>query len=245
MHELSDLASEDKKVPKVVIAGVADAAQELVPADGPVARRILQVPVPRMSRTQLEEIVFRGSKLLRLNFAPEACSAITSASDGFPFYTHHFAQHAVQQARRRSSARHVESVTFDDYELSLETAIDYAHLQLGKPYLRAVEPTRGRQVRKEVLEALAEHGQSVVSVDELRTEYLRLFPSSPGAAESGFIQRPLRELVQDYGLLTEIPGEGNRANLYRFRDPLMRAYVRLHRQYPHLRALHRDEVLAG
>jgi hypothetical protein len=245
MHELSDRASHDPKITKIVIAGVADEAHELVPIDGPITRRVQEVHVPTMSAAQLGDILDRGSKLLNLSFDPQARAEIVAASDGFPFYTHHFAYYAVEEARWRADNGLAQTISLDDYHRSLEEAIEQAHLHLTKPYLQAIESTRGPQTRKKVLEALASTERWVASLSEIRESYLNRHPNDAAARQSGFFQKPIGQLVGEYRLLTELRNRGNEGSLYRFRDPLMRAYVRLHSEHPGLMHTHRDEVFAG
>jgi Holliday junction resolvasome RuvABC ATP-dependent DNA helicase subunit len=245
MHELSDRASENKEVTKIAIAGIADAAQELVPSSGPITRRVQEIHVPTMSKAQLADILNRGAKLLGIIFDDDARKAIVAASDGFPFYAHHFAFYAVEEARLHSPTGLAKTVSLDDYQRSLEEAIEQAHLHLTNPYLRAIESSRGPQTRKRVLEAVANTGRRVSSLNDIRESYLRRHPDDASARQAGFFQRPIRELVQQYGLLVELRQASNEGPLYRFRDPLMRAYVRLHALHPGLIPIHRDEVLAG
>jgi Cdc6-like AAA superfamily ATPase len=244
MHELSDLSGEDEEMSKIVIAGVASNSKELLPRDPQVRRRVQDINVPPMSEEQLRDILRRGSKLLNVNFSDHAREAIVQASDGFPFYTHHFAFHAVEEARAKSASGQAERITIEDFEVALEEALSQVQLQLTTSYLRAVEPTRSKQLRKRILEALASCPNRVASLSEIRAVYLEKNPDDEGARKSGFFQKPLAELVGQYGILVERRPEGADTPLYGFTDPLMRAYIRLYEKHPELIPIRRDEVFA-
>jgi hypothetical protein len=246
MHELSDRAAIDSQMTKLVVSGVAEAADQLVPTEGPVARRVYQLRVPRMTDDELIEILERGSRLLRLGFADNASKAIVRASDGFPYYTHVFAYHAVERARKRLSGNRVEHVTYPDWELSLDAALQGAELRLTKPYIGAIEPSNAPQLRKKILEALAELPRFSGTLAEIRESYLDLFRDDREAHRSGYFQQPLRELSEDFAMLRVLPPEApNQGSPYGFRDPLMRSFVRLHRLHPHLIELSRANLLAS
>jgi hypothetical protein len=245
MHELSDLSTGDKEMTKIVIAGVAGDSKELLPRDPQVRRRVRDVHVPPMSDDQLNDILDRGSKLLKINFSDPARGAIVESSDGFPFYTHHFAFHAVEEARVKSLSGQAERITIEDFKVALEEALDQVQLPLGNSYLSAIEPTRSRQVRKRILEALASCEGRVATLSEIREVYLVKNPDDSVAREKGFFQRPLRQLVEAYGILVERRPEGAKAPpLYGFADPLMRAYIQIYEQHPELIPIRRDEVFA-
>lgn len=244
MHELSDLSTDDKEMTKIVIAGVASSSKELLPRDPQVRRRVQDVHVPPMSDEQLRDILHRGSKLLKVNFSDAARDAVVQASDGFPFYTHHFAFHAVEEARAKSLGGQAERITIEDFGVALEEALDQVQLQLSTSYLRAVEPTRSRQLRKRILEALASCPNRVATLSEIREVYLVKNPDDTAARQRGFFQDPLGRLVEQYGILVERRPEGTNAPLYGFTDPLMRAYILLYEQHPELIPIRRDEVFA-
>ncbi len=218
---LSDRKPGDRSRIKLVIAGIPSAAESLVSADESVHRRFVQIHVRRMSHDELQRILERGGAKLGMTFDPDAARLIVHYSDGYPYYTHLLALHAVRAARRRRSA----VVTPTDFQAGLDGAISDCLLELQRSYERAVETTGTVRARRSVLEGIARHGDTEIPFSAIRAEFIREHPTYSGKPVN-FLSNAIGKLKDD-GVLADRGRAKSTSNKYRFRNPLMRNYIRM------------------
>jgi hypothetical protein len=72
----------------MVLVGVADAVDQLISEHRSIERSLVQVPMPRMSRDELNEIIQKGFFYATMTIAKEAAEEIISLSNGLPHFTH-------------------------------------------------------------------------------------------------------------------------------------------------------------
>jgi ATPase family associated with various cellular activities (AAA) len=83
MKSFSDRAAEyGVDAPKVILAGIPKASEDLIKLDGATARRTAQIEVPRMPPSEIDQILVRGENKLGIEFAGLARDRIIQFSDG-------------------------------------------------------------------------------------------------------------------------------------------------------------------
>lgn len=141
----------DHAVPStLVLVGVARSIGELVGEHASIVRALVQIEMPRMSATELAEILAKGCEQARLLPPhPAAVEEITTLSEGLPHYTHllglHAGQHAVQDDR--------DTITSEDVRRAIPKAVD-RHTILDA-YQQATRSARKDALFAEVLLACA------------------------------------------------------------------------------------------
>lgn len=141
----------DEVIPAtVILVGVADNVDELVREHASVERAIVQVRMPRMSESELADIVVNGLKAVDMSAHRAAVEHITTMSQGLPHYTHLLAQNAAASAVSGQSS----VVGIFDVDSAIETAIHRAQESIRDLYYRATFSTRNN-IYKEVLLACA------------------------------------------------------------------------------------------
>lgn len=235
-------AMSDHAVPSTfVLVGVADSIGELIGEHESVARALVKVHMPRMSRRELREILQRGCEHAQITITDEAADRITVLSRGLPHFTHLLAVHAGQ----RAVAEDRSEITQTDVFASLKPAVTQ-HLIEGD-YVRATHSAHQDNLFGPVLLACA-----LAPQDQF------------GFFTAGAIRGPLRVVA---GRHLEIPAFARHLNqflqaergavlqrtgsprkyLYRFRDPILQTYVILnalaHDQIPEGEL--RDQVTQG
>lgn len=211
----------DHAVPStLVLVGVARSIGELVGEHASIVRALVQIEMPRMSATELAEILAKGCKQARL-LTPHSAAVeeITTLSEGLPHYTHllglHAGQHAVQDDR--------DTITSADVRRAIPKAVD-RHTILDA-YQQATRSARKDALFAEVLLACA------------------LAPKNQlGFFTSGSIRAPLEVIA---ARKIDIPAFSNhlsqflepargavlqregssRRYFYRFSDPIFQPYV--------------------
>jgi hypothetical protein len=80
----------------IILVGVADSVESLIQEHQSVERALVQIRMPRMSKNELDEIIDKGLKTIRLNIKDDAKNRISALSQGLPHYTHLLSLHAAQ-----------------------------------------------------------------------------------------------------------------------------------------------------
>lgn len=135
----------------IILVGVADNVDDLVKEHASVARAIVQVRMPRMSASELADIVSNGLASVSMDADETTIDKITMLSQGLPHYTHLLAQHAAVSAVSRDS----NSVTPCDVEKAIDRAVHQAQESIRELYYRATYSTRDNNLYKQILLACA------------------------------------------------------------------------------------------
>lgn len=203
----------------LVLVGVARSIGELVGEHASIVRALVQIEMPRMTMSELAEILSTGCQRAGLTAMPDAVHDITALSEGLPHYTHLLGLHAGQSAVQDDRTE----VTAADVRRAIPKAVD-RHTILSD-YQRATRSARKDALFSQVLLACA------------------LAPKNQlGFFTSGAIRDPLAVIA---GRRIEIPAFSNhlsqflepergavlqregssRRYFYRFSDPIFQPYV--------------------
>lgn len=96
--ETLQMLSDQQVAATVIIVGVADSIQELLSEHSTIEPALVQVHMPRMSPSELQEIVRRALSFVEMSIEDEALDLITRISSGLPHFTHLIAQIAARAA---------------------------------------------------------------------------------------------------------------------------------------------------
>jgi hypothetical protein len=224
MKSFSDRAAEyGVDAPKVILAGIPKASEDLIKLDGATARRTAQIEVPRMPPSEIDQILVRGENKLGIEFAGLARDRIIQFSDGFPYYTHLIALHCARQALKDGR----REVWLEDFDAALDAILADCDLELRSTYDSAVETSGEVQLRKSVMEAIAALNDLEVPFRDIRRSFLGLHPEYETVKRLNFLSTVIAPLKGEYGILSDSGKPKSPHNRYRFTNPLMRAYVRL------------------
>jgi energy-coupling factor transporter ATP-binding protein EcfA2 len=223
LKSLSDRAEDGKNHLKVVVAGIPAASEALIALDDATARRTAQIEVSRMPRDELEQILSRGEQKLGTSFGGLARTLILDYSDGFPYYTHLLALHCC---KRMATTGSVEA-GLADFDEALDEVIADCDLRLRNGYTRAVETSGVVKVRKSILEAIASYNETEVTFKAIRVAFLQIHPEYKSLERLSFLSTAITPLKDEYQILADLDMPKSRRNLYRFKNPLMRGYIRL------------------
>ncbi len=220
---LADRAADNPNAVRVVIAGIPEASRELITTEEATARRLAQIEVTRMPEDELDMILTRGEEKLNITFAGLCRDRILQSSDGFPYYTHLLALHCSRLVID-TGREHVEIA---DFETALDGILLDCDLQLRTAYENAVETTGDVRMRRSIMEAMASLNDLEVPFRAIREAFLEMHPEYGTPERLNFLSTALPDLKERYGILADRDLPKSKNNLYRFQNPLMRAYVRL------------------
>jgi len=238
MKYLSDQSGPVVETPKIGIAGTGSAARDLLAMSGAAARRTRELHVPTMSVQELEAILQKGEKKLRMAFDDASVAAVVRPSMGLPYYTHLLALLATQAALNRTSffARRktvmVEARDVADAQLA---AMNQRMLQLEGWFDRACGTEAGGfKPRREALFALAEleeessstgGGRRSETLRGIRESILARYPQVADRLDAGALKTALNDLERAR-VVARQTFEG-RADSYALADPLIAGYIRI------------------
>jgi len=207
----------------LLLVGVAQNVTDLIGMHPSTERCLRQILLPRMSADELGLIIDNGMKSLGSSIDPFVRLDIIEFSHGFPHYTHLLSKYAVKSALTSGTL----DVTRHHFDLSIDEALANVSESIRDLYQRATTSGHKGALYQHVLHACAlakedEHG-AFRATDLLKP--MRLVTGKPYPVSSyGF---HLSQLCSDErGPVLEQVGRG-KMHLYKFRHPLIRAYVRI------------------
>ena len=113
----------------LILVGVADNVDDLIKEHGSVDRSLIQIPMPRMSRLELVDVVTKGmAGLPELSLEDGLAERMAIISKGLPHFMHLLAKHSliagIEDSRREINRK--------DYEKALKTATEEKSQTLGQ-----------------------------------------------------------------------------------------------------------------
>lgn len=215
-------ALSDYSVPStVLLIGVADSVDELVEGHQSIERALVQIPMPRMSDREIQEIMDKGLSRLKMEIEPESLEEITSLSQGLPYITHLLALHTARAALESGATKIVPSHVADGIQQSL----DQWQQSITVAYYNATKSPQPDNIYRQVLLACA-----LAEIDDLRyftaaavRKPLRIITGR--SYEIPNFAKHLKEFSESgRGKILQRTGEKRRIR-YRFNSPLMRPYI--------------------
>jgi len=205
----------------IVVIGVADSVSELIQEHQSIERVLMQVPMPRMSATEIRQIVINGLTHLEMGIDENSLAEIANLSQGLPYITHLLSLHSVRAAL---TAKHM-TVTPVDVETGIKVSLEQWQQSIKTAYYDATKSQQPGHLYKEVLLACA-----LADMDDLGyftaagvRSPLRTITSKPYDIPN--FARHLKEFSEEgRGEMLERVG-GRRRLRYRFKSPLMRPYI--------------------
>lgn len=215
-------ALSDASVPATIfLIGVAESVDQLIEEHRSVERPLVQIPMPRMSRPEVEQIISNGLPRLTMSCTPEALKEITGLSQGLPYITHLLSLHSVRAALDRESL----VVSKEDVQAGIKKSLEAWQQSIVTSYYNATKSQQPGHLYKEVLLAcaLAEvDDKNYFTAAAVRTP-LRLI-ARPNLDIPNFA-RHLKEFSDARrGNILIREGETKRLR-YRFVGPLIRPYI--------------------
>lgn len=205
----------------VLLVGVADTVDALIAQHHSVERALVQVPMKRMTRDELAEIVHKGLDRLGMTIDTEAQRNIVALSQGLPHYTHSLALHATRAALESDET----NLRKEHVDAAVNKAVEGAQESIRSAYHKAIRSPRKQNLYADVLLACA-----LADTDEL------------AYFSAGAIREPLRKITgKNYeiasfaqhlanlcdatrGPILQRTGVKHRF-MYRFSNPLMQPFV--------------------
>ena len=136
----------------VIIVGVGDSVDELIAEHRSIDRALDQIPMPRMRREEIYELLRNGAGRLGIKITQQAQLRIALLSQGLPHYAHLLALHSVRTALDDGTA----SVEVSHVSNAIAKAAAGSQRSLLSDLQKATtSPQKGKHLYREVLLACA------------------------------------------------------------------------------------------
>lgn len=183
---------------QLVVAGVASNLNELIEHIPSIRRNILGLQVPRMTGSEIEELVHNGEAVCGLTFDPEAISLVTAVAYGSPYIASLLSQHAGLSAIDRKA----KTVGRIDVTNAISQAVNEIVQRVSAKSLHYIAraKTDGHERNLGLIARAALHAGG-----RLTAEQVEIILDSSGSANDY-----LEKLRTEYGLVEKVhedPGE--------------------------------------
>jgi hypothetical protein len=208
----------------IILIGVAENVDELLGKHPSLQRTLVTIPLPLMSRREIDGIIVAGERKSGLAFDPTVRQSIVDFAQGLPYHAQLMSLFAARNALRRNSLR----VEAEDLSYAILRSIEEAGPGIRTAYDLAVTSQSGGTSFRDVLFAAAcarsdEFG--VFSVADVVHAAAHTGGTQPTNSLS--LQYPLKKLTDPErgAMLRRLVGsDGLR---YQFTNQMMRHYVML------------------
>lgn len=134
---------------RLVIVGVGDSIDQLIGEHESVQRAIEEVPVQRMTESEMSDIVTNGLDAVQMTIEDSARRGAARLAEGLPHFVHILALTSAQRAVQDDRSQ----VTAQDVRAAVDSAI--ARHSLVKDYQQAIQSPRPNNLFARVLAACA------------------------------------------------------------------------------------------
>jgi len=201
----------------LILVGVADSVDNLIGEHPSIERAIKQVPMPRMSKPELLEIVDNGLAACdSMKIQAEARDRMADLAQGLPSYTHLLARESALSAAREGRT----NITMQDLEAGIKESVDGQLATSLTLYTKATTAARGIYFKPVLLAcALAPKDEKgFFYAKDVVAPLKSIIPNAPKIQQ--FAQH-LKDFCESRkGPILERDGRR-----YRFLKPLMAPYV--------------------
>jgi len=202
----------------LIVVGVADSLNQLIAEHKSIQRAIREIPVTRMSKGELVEIIDKGlSQCPKLTMDDEPHDRIADYSQGLPSITHMLSREACLKAVENLRS----DVTMEDLNAGMKEAVDGQLESLPEAYRLAVKAPRGIHFKPVLLAcALARKDDHGFFYANNVTGPLRVISKNPEFDIPQFAFHLKAFCSEERGHILE-----RRGKQYRFVNPIMDPYV--------------------
>jgi hypothetical protein len=210
---------------RIVLLGTSSDASRLVASDPGIDRLLQEIHLKAMTSSESEYVVRKGMADLAITISEVIKDRLVRTCVGSPSILQYLALETAETAFKRN----LRVVQMPDVDAALQAFVETKEARLNKSYVAAIESVGEVRYRKQVLRAMAECEDEYVTMEMIRTRVSAVVGREiPSTALSG----PLRSLKEDQfgSVLSDVErpdGAGRLANYTTFRDPALKAFIRL------------------
>jgi len=209
--------SDNESPTTLMLVGVAESIDELLEGHESAHRSIVEIRVDRLKNEFIKEIIEVGSEALGIDFAPDITEQIVDFSAQFPYYTHLLGEGAVTALLGNISDGRKSTLLVEQDELasSIAHAIRNAHQSISRTFEDATRSIHDSPRFKYALYAIASWPEEPIPYREV-SHWVGALTGNPQGVN---VSHQLKRLESAGVIHRPAPG------FYKFRNPLLKAYV--------------------
>jgi Cdc6-like AAA superfamily ATPase len=203
-----------------ILVGVAQNISDLLADHASIDRALIEVPLSRMSESELKEIIQKRASRTVMTFSADATWTIVVLSRGLPYFTQTLSKFAALHA---IDNRRLE-VTNEDVEASMTRFIEDTQKAFQEAYGNATRSNQSNFFEHSLLAcALARtDGEGFFTANDVVEPYSAIMNEKKRIAH---FEKHLRRFSSDEGGNVLHKRGGDRQQQFRFKDPMMQPYV--------------------
>lgn len=204
----------------IILVGVAENITELVEDHHSTDRALVQVPLNRMSNSELQEIIQKRASRTPMEFTGDATWTIITLSRGLPFFTQTLSKHAALNAIENRRIM----VTNEDVDAAMSRFISDTETSFKDSYRAATQSNQDNFFRQSLLAcALANTDEEgFFTANDVVDPYSAIMKDKKRIAH---FEKHLRRFSSEEGGNILIKRGGDRKQRFRFFDPMMQPYL--------------------
>jgi Cdc6-like AAA superfamily ATPase len=207
----------------LLLVGVAQSVSDLISEHQSIERALVQVPMPRMEKTELAQIVDKGFERTHMTISDDVRDKIVQLSHGLPHYAHLLALETGLAAVERKSSEIIQ----EDFDTAVSDTVKSKHT-VAQSYYTAIASAHRSNTYKMTLLACAlspNDDQGFFQASEAARTMAMLQGKDCKVSD---IQRHLNEFISaKRGAALQREGSSRRYR-YRFTNPLLQPYTIIH-----------------
>lgn len=209
---------------KFIFTGIGDSLMSLIGGHKSSERQIHQTKLDNLSWDGREDIILKAFNEFGVTIDKDTRLKISGLSDGYPHYVHLMCEKILQGAYAKQTP--ITSVSKELFLEGLSEAVNSVSETLKRDYVMATE---GRDdIYHHLLWAMADsadlqrHKAAIITSHAAICKHLNMDPLDKKQFDRRFnnLKKP------NYGAIV-IPALGNRPMWYRFKENMLRGYVRM------------------
>ena len=204
----------------IILVGVAENIGQLIENHTSLNRALIQIPLNRMSNSELKEIIQKRASRTIIKFDSDAVWTIITLSKGLPFFTQTLSKHAAIHAIENRRL----VVNNNDVEASMDRFIKDTESSFRDAYRAATRSNQANFFQQSLLAcALAKtDDEGFFTQNDVVIPYSAILKEKKRIAH---FEKHLRRFSSEEGGDILIKRGGDRQLIFRFTDPMMQPYV--------------------
>jgi energy-coupling factor transporter ATP-binding protein EcfA2 len=218
--DLIKALSDDGFRATILLVGVGDSLTTLIQNHPSIERNIEQVPLPQMSREEIEGIISQGEKNLGLVFQARIKTRIVELAQGFPYYAHMLCLQTALAALNDGTLE----ISLAHFRAGVRRSHESVDRSIREAYNNAITSSRETTFPDVLYAAARAHADEFGGVSPTDMTYVDA-KRDGSRFNINSLNYPLSKLSSpDRGEILKRVGKERRYR-YRFANPMMRQYV--------------------
>lgn len=220
MKVFMDMADEYKEV-KIIAIGAVDTARRVIEYDNEMRNRVAEIHVPLMEESEIEQIIYKGSKLLNISIGNNIVKEISNYANGLASICHHLCLNLCVVNDIYQATDEISTINDTSLDKALAIYLNESSDTLKKAFDNAFKQKKGKKFNnaKLILKALSELPQEGASRAEIYQNIIKIQTDYPQGNLTLFLKN--LSTYNDDSLIRYDSVSGK----YSFKDPMYRAYA--------------------